>query len=290
MAQDGDGDGCSSVKIENKNVLRKGDHIRMSSGDEAGSIGGVISGVFKNSAEIADGCDTVTAEGMPVAYLFVTVEQNGGGANAKGGKAVQPPQTGALIGKTNGKWGKFKDKVNPYKDDGKDVPANKKTDDAAKNRSRKRAREARRQASAEMGEEGARNFLEQEAAKRGGFDQFIPGKDFFSGTASGVFDFVAKFKDGVVMIIEAKGGGAGRCVRTVGSTKYRQGTPNYQDSIREEMQQKGGDAGKAGDAIEDAKEVKYVEVKTKVKNGKARTVAREYDPPPDSRATELSTS
>jgi hypothetical protein len=285
MAQDGDGDGLSSVKIENKNVLRKGDHIRMSSGDEAGSIGGIMSGVFKNSAEIADGCSTVTAEGMPVAYLLVGVEQNGGGSNAKGGKAVQPPQTSVLIEKTNAQGEKFWDKQKPYVDDGKDVPPDKKADDAAGKRSRARSREGRRVASQEMGEEGARNYINQEAANHGGLDGGI-----FEGQGPGVFDFVAKFKDGVAMIVEAKGGGAGRCLRTVGDTAFRQGTPNYKDAIVEKMQTKGGETGDVGDMLADSKDVKYVEVKTKVKNRKASTKAREYDPPPDSGAEPLSIS
>lgn len=278
MAQDGDGDGCSSVKIENKNVIRKGDHIRMSSGDEAGSLGGVMSGVFKNSAEIADGCSNVMAEGMAIAYLLVPVKQNGGMANATNGKAVSPPQTGALIDKKNKKWGKFKDKVKPYKDDGKDVAPDKKTNDAAENRSRKRARESRRQASQEMGEEGARNFIKQEAASRGG----LVGK-VFEGQGSGVFDFVAKFKDGVTMIVEAKGGGAGRCVRDVGGDLYRQGTEQYKDSTIDAMKKSSDkatrDMGK--DLDQNRGNTKYVEAKTKVKNKKAKTTAREYDPPPD---------
>jgi hypothetical protein len=277
MAQDGDGDGCSSVKIENKNILRKGDHIRMSSGDEAGSLGGVISGVFKNSAELADGCDTVTAEGMPVAYLLVPVEQNGGGANSKMGKAVQPPQTSVLIENENGKWGKYWDKQKPYVDDGEDVPPNKKTDDAAGKRSRARSREGRRQASQEMGEEGARNYINQEAANRGGLTQL------FEGQGPGVFDFVAKFGDGTNLIVEAKGGGAGRCVRTVGDDLYRQGTEPYKDSIIDSMNESADtETREMGQFLDKNRDnTDYVEAKTKLKNKKAATTAKKYDPPPD---------
>src|ERR1700756_4673547 len=66
IIQNTDGSGAGTVKILNKEVLRKGDQFRMSSGDEAGNLGGVVSNRFKGKGEIEEGCDTVKAEGKDV--------------------------------------------------------------------------------------------------------------------------------------------------------------------------------------------------------------------------------
>src|SRR5215471_15723715 len=75
IIQHSDGKGSSKVLTENQETLRKGDKFRMSSGDEAGSIGGVVSNCIKGQGEIMEGCDTVKVEGKDVAYLLVRVEQ-----------------------------------------------------------------------------------------------------------------------------------------------------------------------------------------------------------------------
>jgi hypothetical protein len=75
-----DGAGSKKVKIQGKETLRKGDKIRMSTGDEAGSIGGVVSNKIKGEAELKMGWSKVKAEGKEVGHLTVPVGQNGGAA------------------------------------------------------------------------------------------------------------------------------------------------------------------------------------------------------------------
>lgn len=74
-----DGSGAKKTKAEGKEVLRKGDTIRMSSGDEAGSAGGgMVSNKIKGQAELSMGWDKVKVEGKAVAHLTVPAKQNGG--------------------------------------------------------------------------------------------------------------------------------------------------------------------------------------------------------------------
>jgi hypothetical protein len=73
-----DGSGSKKVKIQNKETLRKGDKIRMSSGDEAGVAMGVVSNKIKGEAELKMGWSKVKAEGKEVGHLTVMAGQNGG--------------------------------------------------------------------------------------------------------------------------------------------------------------------------------------------------------------------
>lgn len=85
-----DGSGSKKVKIQNKETLRKGDKIRMSSGDEAGSAGGgVVSNKIKGEAELKKGWSKVKVEGKEVGHQGIPVGQNGGAAyNVPAGAAV----------------------------------------------------------------------------------------------------------------------------------------------------------------------------------------------------------
>src|SRR5687767_8235028 len=58
-----DGDGSSKVKVMGCNVLRKGDKIRMSSGDEGGSLMGVVSNKIKGEGVVRTGSPKVKVEG-----------------------------------------------------------------------------------------------------------------------------------------------------------------------------------------------------------------------------------
>ena len=85
-----DGSGSKKVKIQGKETLRKGDEIRLSSGDEAGSAGGgVVSNKIKGKAEIKTGCGKVKAEGKEVGHHTSTIGQNcRGSPNAPAGLAL----------------------------------------------------------------------------------------------------------------------------------------------------------------------------------------------------------
>lgn len=72
------------VKILNQPALHVGSKIPMSSGDEAGVAGGVVSGVNMQAAGFKVGLPTIKLEGNDaIAHLAVT-GQNGSNANAVG--------------------------------------------------------------------------------------------------------------------------------------------------------------------------------------------------------------
>ena len=65
------------VKIKNKKTCVKKTKIRMSSGDEPGTLGGVKSQKFKGPAKYKNGASKVKAEGIKVVYLTCPLGQNG---------------------------------------------------------------------------------------------------------------------------------------------------------------------------------------------------------------------
>lgn len=93
IAMCADGSGSSKVKINNKDTLRKGDKIRMSSGDEAGALMGVTSNQIKGAAEFKMGFSKVKVEGKEIVRLTSTAGQNGNSANMPAGVQIAPSQT-----------------------------------------------------------------------------------------------------------------------------------------------------------------------------------------------------
>lgn len=85
-----DGSGSKKFKMLGKVVIRKGDELSQSSGDEAGnSPGGVVSSKFKGKCEIMVGYPTVKVEGKEVGMQFSVVGQNKGAtANMPAGVAI----------------------------------------------------------------------------------------------------------------------------------------------------------------------------------------------------------
>ena len=90
---------CSQkVLIENKNTVTKKTEIPMSSGDEAGSAGGVMSGKIKGEATFTKKFSMkVKAEGQNVVYHTCMCGQNGKSANSPAGTHVAPSQTKVLV-------------------------------------------------------------------------------------------------------------------------------------------------------------------------------------------------
>lgn len=72
----------SKVKIENQPTAIDGVTISMSSGDEAGTLGGVISNVFKGPAKNKRKSSKVKIEGKGVVFQTCAFGQNGNNANA----------------------------------------------------------------------------------------------------------------------------------------------------------------------------------------------------------------
>ena len=75
--------GTGEVKVAgNYVILANTSVIPQTSGDEAGSAGGVTSGVIKGKAEFSQGSATVKIHGKPVVRMGDSTEQNQG--NARG--------------------------------------------------------------------------------------------------------------------------------------------------------------------------------------------------------------
>jgi hypothetical protein len=85
------------VKIMNQPVLTKQSVIPMTSGDEAGSAGGVVSGMIKGPAQPKQGSVKVKFEGKPVVFQSCTFGHNGTNANAPAGVLVSPSQTKVMV-------------------------------------------------------------------------------------------------------------------------------------------------------------------------------------------------
>ena len=85
---------CSrKVRIMNQPVITKQTTIPMTSGDEAGAAGGVVSGSIKGPAQVKMGSLKVKAEGNAVVFQTCPWSQNGTNANAPLGMQVSPSQT-----------------------------------------------------------------------------------------------------------------------------------------------------------------------------------------------------
>lgn len=99
MPTQADGGTCAGkVKILGKKTIVKGTEITMSSGDEAGTVGGVISNKFKGPAQYKKGSSKVKAQGKAVCHLTSITGQNGGSnANVPPGTQVAPSQAKVLV-------------------------------------------------------------------------------------------------------------------------------------------------------------------------------------------------
>ncbi|NOZ51720.1 MAG: DUF4150 domain-containing protein [Gammaproteobacteria bacterium] len=85
------------VKIGNKAVLTMKSEIPVSSGNEAGSVGGVVSGKIKGEAVPKKGSAKVKIEGSPAIYHTCLFGQNGKNANAPAGVQMLPSQTKVVV-------------------------------------------------------------------------------------------------------------------------------------------------------------------------------------------------
>ena len=84
--------GSQDVKVDGNPIMLQGSNFKMSTGDEAGVSGGVVSGQIKAKAEFINFSFDVTVEGKPVPRLGDMMVQNKGGApNTAPMPEVQPP-------------------------------------------------------------------------------------------------------------------------------------------------------------------------------------------------------
>lgn len=98
MCNQAKGNTCSKkVKICNKPALTKKTVIAQSTGDEAGSAGGVISGKIKGPAKYMTASTRVKIEGQPAVKSGCSLTQNGNNPNVYGGTQLAPSQTKVMI-------------------------------------------------------------------------------------------------------------------------------------------------------------------------------------------------
>jgi Domain of unknown function (DUF4150) len=71
-------DGSTTVKMDGNPIMLKRSVYSMSTGDEAGSVGGVISNVIKGKAQFINYAFDVKVEGENVPRLMDPMKQNGG--------------------------------------------------------------------------------------------------------------------------------------------------------------------------------------------------------------------
>lgn len=84
--------GCSDkVKFAGAKACTQKSEISVSSGDEVGSVGGVVSGTFKGAASFKNGSGKVFVEGEKAVYLMCMTGQNGSPANVPGAQ-IAPSQ------------------------------------------------------------------------------------------------------------------------------------------------------------------------------------------------------
>ncbi len=98
LTQASGGTVSSKVKIMGKKAATEATEITMSSGDEAGSVGGVVSNKIKGPAKFKQGSSKVKFEGKGAAYMGAMVGQNdSSNSNMPAGHQVAPSQTKVTV-------------------------------------------------------------------------------------------------------------------------------------------------------------------------------------------------
>ncbi len=87
----------TKVKFCNKAAVTKKSEIPRSQGDEAGTVGGVVSNVNMNKITYKKCSSKVKVEGQGVAHLTSMTGHNGANANFPAGAQIAPSQTKVII-------------------------------------------------------------------------------------------------------------------------------------------------------------------------------------------------
>jgi hypothetical protein len=88
---------ATRVTIEMRQAVTLTSQIPTSTGDEAGTGGGVTSGVFKGPVLFKKGSSKVFIEGAPAIYHTAVTQQNGTNANVPAGQVVAPSQAKVFV-------------------------------------------------------------------------------------------------------------------------------------------------------------------------------------------------
>jgi hypothetical protein len=86
------------VLVENKETVVEGSKVPNSSGDEAGTNGGVTSGVNMGAVEPKSFSSKVFFKGKKAVTLTATTAHNGSNANMPAGAHIVPSQAKVLVG------------------------------------------------------------------------------------------------------------------------------------------------------------------------------------------------
>ena len=87
----------TKVMFENKDAVVETSEIPSSMGDEAGSVGGVVSGTVAQKVVFRKGSSRVLAEGKGIVHLTGMTAHNGANANMPAGLQVAPSQAKVII-------------------------------------------------------------------------------------------------------------------------------------------------------------------------------------------------
>ena len=87
----------TKVKIVQMGALTMKSEVPMTSGDEAGVNGGVVSGQNMQKMTYKKGSQNVKVEGQPIVHLTSMTGHNGANANMPGGMQVAPSQTKVIV-------------------------------------------------------------------------------------------------------------------------------------------------------------------------------------------------
>ncbi|MCC7541380.1 MAG: DUF4150 domain-containing protein [Deltaproteobacteria bacterium] len=99
QCSDADAGTCSqNTLVRNKPVLVSTSEITQSSGDEAGTLGGVVSSTHMSKVTFRTSSSKVTIEGTPAVMHLATTAHNGSNANAPAGTHVSPSQSQVMLG------------------------------------------------------------------------------------------------------------------------------------------------------------------------------------------------
>jgi len=99
MLNQADGSTCSSrVRIGGRKTCTVQTEVSRTSGDEAGTAKGVMSGTQMDKAVFRSGVSTVKVEGHDIVTHLKPTAHNGSNANAPAGTQLAPSQTTVIIG------------------------------------------------------------------------------------------------------------------------------------------------------------------------------------------------
>jgi hypothetical protein len=86
---------CDNVTFDGCACIVKGSNCPMTSGDEAGTLGGASSGTFKGKMDYTQGSSCVTAGGKAVCHLTSMTAHNNN--NIPPGQQIAPSQTKVTV-------------------------------------------------------------------------------------------------------------------------------------------------------------------------------------------------